>query len=61
MKITDNDHVILDFGFWIWDLLYRCALSVFIKLTEYLKSEFENPKSEIYEDKSGITYLNVTL
>jgi hypothetical protein len=31
---------ILDWGFGIWDLLYRCALPIFIKLTEYLKSEF---------------------
>jgi hypothetical protein len=30
---------ILDCGFWIADLSYRCALSVFIKLTEYLKSK----------------------
>ena len=29
---------ILDFGFWIADLLYRFALSFFFKLTEYLKS-----------------------
>jgi hypothetical protein len=30
---------IWDCGFWIADLSYRCALSVFIKLTEYLKSK----------------------
>ena len=30
--------VILDFGFRIADLLYRCALSIFISLTEYLIS-----------------------
>jgi hypothetical protein len=30
---------ILDLGFWIADLLYRFALSFFIKSTEYLKSE----------------------
>jgi len=47
MKITDNvavnDHPILDVGFWIADfglriadLLYRFALSFFIKLTECL-------------------------
>ena len=33
---------ILGFGFWIADLLYRCALSVFIKLTEYLKFKIPN-------------------
>jgi hypothetical protein len=31
---------ILDCGFWIADLLYRFALSFFIKLTEYHKSKF---------------------
>ena len=43
----DEDHsqfgsnfvAILDCGFGIADLLYRCALYVFIKLTEYLKSQ----------------------
>ena len=54
--------VILDSGFWIsdsgpWgpqeptprrDLLYRYALSVFIKLAEYLTSKIWNPKSKIY-------------
>jgi len=30
---------ILDLGFWIADLLYRFALSFFIKSTEYLTSE----------------------
>jgi hypothetical protein len=33
---------ILDLGFWIADLLYRFALSFFIKWTEYLKSEIQN-------------------
>ena len=55
MKIKDNvtldfhpifislNHLfgeILDFGFWIADLLYRFALSLFMKLTEYLNSKF---------------------
>ncbi len=39
---------ILDFRLRIADLLYRCALSHFIKLTEYHKSEIQNLKSEIY-------------
>jgi hypothetical protein len=30
---------ILDFEFWIVDLLYRFALSFFIKLTKFLKSK----------------------
>jgi len=33
---------ILDLGFWIADLLYRFALSFFIKWTEYIKSEIQN-------------------
>jgi len=37
-----------NFGFSIADLLYRFALSFFIKLKEYLKSKFENPKPKIY-------------
>ena len=32
----------MDCGFWIADLLYRFALSFFIKLTEYLKSKIPN-------------------
>jgi hypothetical protein len=41
---------ILDMGFWIADLLYRFALSFFIKWTEYLKSEIQNLNSKIYKE-----------
>jgi hypothetical protein len=41
---------ILDLGFWIADLLYRFALSFFIKWTEYLKSKIQNLKSKIYKE-----------
>ena len=55
---------ILDLGFWpparkghkdlrpggIADLLYRFALSFFIKWTEYLKSEIQNLNSKIYKE-----------
>jgi hypothetical protein len=40
---------ILDLGFWIADLLYRSALSLFIKLTEFLKSQILILKSKIFD------------
>jgi hypothetical protein len=50
---------ILDFGFWIADLLYRFALSFFIKLirqrrTLNPKSKIQNPK--FMSNKSGIPF-----
>jgi hypothetical protein len=70
-KLNQRLREILDFGFRIADLLYRFALSFFIKSIrrrrtlnpkiQIQKSKFENPKSEIYEDNSGTTYLNVTM
>ena len=36
-----------NFGFRIADLLYRFALSFFIKLVEFIKSEIRIPKSAI--------------
>ncbi len=38
---------LFDVGFYIADLLYRYALSHFIKLTEYLKSKIQNLNSQI--------------
>ena len=49
MKITDNDHPILDVGCWIADLLYRFALSFFIKLIRRRRTL--NPKSKIRNSK----------
>jgi len=42
---------ISDFGFQILDLLYRSALSLFIKLTEFLKSKIKILKSKILKDQ----------
>jgi hypothetical protein len=46
---------ILDFGFQISDLLYRSALSLIIKLKEFLKSKIKILESKILRNKNGIT------
>ena len=66
MKITHNvalnfhpifiplNHLIkriLDFGLQISDLLYRSALSLFIKLTEFLKFKIPILKSKICKEQ----------
>jgi hypothetical protein len=74
MKITDNatlnfhpifipldqlSWAILDLGFWIADLLYRFALSFFIKLNRRRRTLNPNSKiqnSRFMRNKSGITF-----
>jgi len=47
---------ILDFGFQIADLLYRSALSLFIKLTEFLKSKIQIQKSKILKEQEWANF-----
>jgi curved DNA-binding protein CbpA len=58
-KIPPLLGAILDFRFWIADLLYRFALSFFIKLIRRRRtlnpnSKIQNPK--FMRNKSGITF-----
>jgi len=50
IRLSQFLRAILDFGLQILDLLYRSALSLFFKLTEFLKSKISIPKSKIFDE-----------